>query len=525
MNVIPALRTAYRTYVTEPRKLLPVYFLAIGAQGLVQALATLAGGTLLAWMILRGNFASLADWLREVGPIPIDDVAGADDPFAPGGDPFADPGEDPFGDEIPELSEEQALQILGDVFTLDVILLGAAVALGLFVAGIVVNGLAGAARHHAVYVRLRSGPGVRGGVEGVFADWKPYVGLAVLETVVYATIAGVLVGALLLLVVPILGILLFLGALALAVPIVLAVRLWFSLARSALAVEDTGTLGALRYAAGLVRHEPIDALGYGVVAAALVLLITGATSVASLLDAPSLFPLVSLVVVAPVLDLVKTGIYAYHSDAGRLAPPRLPEAGLGGQFTAGFARGFGDLKRLLVGRPLLLAGNTALFVGALYAGWTVAAPLEAMVQTSIDARVGTLFPPGAFLDYSANNWQVSLLMSFGGIVFGIATLVTLAFNGFVFGVIGRTEADLSALLEFVAPHGILEIPALLFAATLGCHLGLLSIRYVRSTADRGDLADGLTFAYSVSLALLVLFVVAGFVEGFISPYYGALLGL
>jgi len=87
------------------------------------------------------------------------------------------------------------------------------------------------------------------------------------------------------------------------------------------------------------------------------------------------------------------------------------------------------------------------------------------------------------------------------------------------GAIVATEQNLPELVAFVVPHGIIEIPSLLLSGALGLHLGLVSVRYVRGTVTKREVTDEVELAYQVLIGLLILFVVAGFIEAFISPYY------
>ena len=73
-----------------------------------------------------------------------------------------------------------------------------------------------------------------------------------------------------------------------------------------------------------------------------------------------------------------------------------------------------------------------------------------------------------------NNLTVSFVTFAGGIVFGLGTFFYLYVNGMMLGVIGAAchQYGMSlALWSFVAPHGSLELPAIIIAGGAGFRLG------------------------------------------------------
>ena len=118
-----------------------------------------------------------------------------------------------------------------------------------------------------------------------------------------------------------------------------------------------------------------------------------------------------------------------------------------------------------------------------------------------------------------NNMSVALMTFASGITAGIGTIYLIAFNGFLLGVIGMTcaQAGMSVpLWSFVAPHGVLELPAIIIAGGAGLRLahgmlfpGLLPRK--QSVARAGSRAVALV------LGCLPILVVAGIIEAFVSP--------
>jgi uncharacterized membrane protein SpoIIM required for sporulation len=118
-----------------------------------------------------------------------------------------------------------------------------------------------------------------------------------------------------------------------------------------------------------------------------------------------------------------------------------------------------------------------------------------------------------------NNISVSLVTFAMGITAGVGTLYILATNGLMLGVITAAcwQAGMSLKLwGFVAPHGILELPAIFIAGGAG-------LLVARGLVFPGLLPrrDSLTVyggqGVRLVLGLLPLLVIAGVVEGFFSP--------
>ncbi len=127
--------------------------------------------------------------------------------------------------------------------------------------------------------------------------------------------------------------------------------------------------------------------------------------------------------------------------------------------------------------------------------------------------------PTATSAIMTNNLSVSFITFAGGIVFGLLTLFSLYNNGMNVGVIGAAchHYGMSvALWSFVAPHGSLELPAIMLAGAAGLRLGqgMLfpgGLRWKDSVAQSGMEASRIV---SGTIPMLV---VAGCLEGFFSP--------
>lgn len=121
--------------------------------------------------------------------------------------------------------------------------------------------------------------------------------------------------------------------------------------------------------------------------------------------------------------------------------------------------------------------------------------------------------------YVFNNAGIGLRAFAGGILGGVGSLVVLAFNaihlGAVFGHM-LTAPQRANFVEFVTAHGPFELTAVVLSAAAGLRLGwaLLDTRgWSRLESLRRTAPEALETA---GLAT-VLFILAAFIEGFVSP--------
>jgi uncharacterized membrane protein SpoIIM required for sporulation len=118
-----------------------------------------------------------------------------------------------------------------------------------------------------------------------------------------------------------------------------------------------------------------------------------------------------------------------------------------------------------------------------------------------------------------NNLTVSFVTFASGIAFGLGTFFYLYVNGMMLGVIGAAchQYGMSlALWSFVAPHGSLELPAILIAGGAGFRLGH-SMLFPGSLRWRDSVAQGGIEATRLVSGVIPMLVIAGSLEGFFSP--------
>ncbi len=118
-----------------------------------------------------------------------------------------------------------------------------------------------------------------------------------------------------------------------------------------------------------------------------------------------------------------------------------------------------------------------------------------------------------------NNIRVSILAFAGGMLAGIPTVYVLILNGLLLGSITGLTVHYSVageLWAFVIGHGVIELSMIFFAGGAGLMIGWAIIHpgYLRrSDAVRLAARDALTLV----LGCGVFLVLAGIIEGFISP--------
>ena len=118
-----------------------------------------------------------------------------------------------------------------------------------------------------------------------------------------------------------------------------------------------------------------------------------------------------------------------------------------------------------------------------------------------------------------NNIQVSFLAYALGVTFGLGTLFILAFNGFNVGATHGVFIAAGAQGTFfglITPHGLLEISAVIIAGAAGLSMGWALVHPGDRTRARAFGTEGRR-SIAVIIGLILAFVVAGFIEGFVTP--------
>ena len=127
--------------------------------------------------------------------------------------------------------------------------------------------------------------------------------------------------------------------------------------------------------------------------------------------------------------------------------------------------------------------------------------------------------PAASSQIMTNNISVSFAAFAWGITAGAGTVLSMVFNGVLLGVVGTAcwlnNMSLS-LWSFVAPHGVLELPAIFIAGGAGLRIaqGML---FPGLLSRQDSLAKAGGEAVRLLMGTVPILIVAGLIEGFISP--------
>jgi stage II sporulation protein M len=157
----------------------------------------------------------------------------------------------------------------------------------------------------------------------------------------------------------------------------------------------------------------------------------------------------------------------------------------------------------------------ALFSASIVAGFLLGTQVPPSFLSG-EAGGSPFFPDEiTFVSLLVNNLIAITVALLGAVSIGLFSGFVLVLNGVVVGAvvqIALREASALTVFLLIAPHGILEIPAILLVAAIGFRFGHRTYRYVRGRTDelftRRDLKEaGLLYAVAV-----VLIVVAAWIE-------------
>lgn len=126
--------------------------------------------------------------------------------------------------------------------------------------------------------------------------------------------------------------------------------------------------------------------------------------------------------------------------------------------------------------------------------------------------------PVASSQIQVNNIQVTFVAFAGGLLFGLGTVLAMLFNGLHIGMVMGlcVKYKFWAILQFVSGHGVIELTAIFIAGGAGLLLAkaLLmpgDLKRIEALVVNGGLAIRLI------LGCIPMLLVAGLIEGFISP--------
>ena len=510
MTVGSALQTGLRLLVDRPADVLPVYLLGIGLTATVRVPLVVSIGAAIALLVSDGRLETLVTELEAF--LETTDL-----------DPAAIESTPP---SIPAGLETA----VGDVFSPAVVgLVGGGVMLALVV-GVVAGGLSNAVALHGIYGALDGDDGVRAALAGLVADWSSFVGLSILQTLL--TLLGltpIVIGVGLFGLSPAAGFVATAVGVLLGVGLIVVSSLLLAFAGQSIVADDVGLAGGVRRSARLPISRPWMVGGYVLVALTVFAVLSILGSLFSLLGVSQLSGIVGPLLLLPFLDIFKFGLYADRSfpivaagtdtDAGERAATA--SRSHRSRFVAAFRDGLAALGGFLRRAPLSVLFATAVFAAAAIVSYQVTAGFGAEIPTPAEpGLVFGSFPVDTFVMLAANNWLVSATAAFGGLALGVPTGVDMLLNGGLIGALyGVTDS--TAFLALVAPHGIIELPAIFVAGGLGFHIAAVVLGVLTGGASVASLVETLRLAYRVLLGLAVVLVVAAFIEAFLTPAIAA----
>lgn len=194
------------------------------------------------------------------------------------------------------------------------------------------------------------------------------------------------------------------------------------------------------------------------------------------------------------------------------------------------------LRRLWLDNRRFFLAACLLFLGGGLIGYLQAPMVESMVSElmgqlkeivdRIKESGGGVF--ATFWMIFSNNVVSALMMMALGLFFAFFPIIGLVANGILLGFILSKSVGVSPWLMFgagILPHGIFELPAVLFAAGIGIRLGLLSFRSVgvlfqphKVERLKNDWYDTLKQFPVAVITVIGLLLIAAIVESSITPY-------
>lgn len=434
------------------------------------------------------------------------------------------------------------LQILSAIMTI------VAISIGLFfIISIIVSGFLNSAEYGS-YSRL-----LRVGVlsmQDVFSEmrgrwikmaWTVFIVETMKNGPILVSLSWVLIDAMGL---PSLSALQMIGRLFLWLQVVLismvpvAILMFLTVYAYPAAIEGNYGLAAIRKSIRTFLTLPANTIAYAILRAGSLFLITFVSYVTSLIgfQLSSIVMILLNLIITPVFHTFKTSLFLKAQSGFTMLPIPLGPPVSKDVFTyvpnAGLERikkGLHELVDFLSEpRDIVFHIISAMMFsfGITLGKWFSPLGIRQLVYAlglysgEINPLFKTYGMPFLALDISFHNWQVSMATALSGIVFTFPVFTILLFNGFYIGVIGDVVQNLTMFLAAILPHGIIELPAFIIAGSAGLKLGFGFFKALR----RGGLNSNPEFykvlkkTIYITLGLVPLFIIAGIIEVFITPY-------
>ncbi len=181
-------------------------------------------------------------------------------------------------------------------------------------------------------------------------------------------------------------------------------------------------------------------------------------------------------------------------------------------------------KAIIIAMLLFCFGGIASFIAVIENPSHVYGILPENMAQSVDAESlgedpAAVDAPVMSAEIMVNNIRVAILAFAGGITFGLLTVYVLIYNGIIVGALAGVfwnYGNSYAFWAYIVPHGVIELVAIFIAGGAGLLMGYKL--FVPGNHSRGyQLKTQTVRSVQLLLGTIPLFVIAGTIEGFITP--------
>jgi len=168
---------------------------------------------------------------------------------------------------------------------------------------------------------------------------------------------------------------------------------------------------------------------------------------------------------------------------------------------------------------LIFSGSVAAGAGLVFYNPDIGDSFMELLHESLNIEEMMSDPPATLaLKLFLNNLQACIILFLGGVTFGLLTTFVLIVNGVLVGAVAQISMKLQGLpfvIAALAPHGIVELPALFISGGLGFMLALAIRRELEGDGDAALEAGRYTNIFAK--VVVPLLVIAAIAEAFITP--------
>lgn len=114
-------------------------------------------------------------------------------------------------------------------------------------------------------------------------------------------------------------------------------------------------------------------------------------------------------------------------------------------------------------------------------------------------------------------WENNLIVCILNYIVGIFSLFVVAFNSYILSFV-LYKFGVESFIYLVLPHGIIEIPALIFSASSGVlfNIGLVNLLINIKFGEKKEVLYYIKESLKLLLLSIILFIIAGIIEGTIT---------